>query len=159
MRLRNLGFAFLDLEPERAWFHLDVGAWLIFDRLGGRGAHHAASLLHFYPIFNIEVRDDRALARSRSFVATVIPLGCPPGKIKATRGDDPEFSGWHAPDFGIKYPAGVLALEWTNLELPWVDGYLVVPGNGDEYCDGVIDTAFKALSIEVLGKRYSLPLR
>jgi len=158
LRLDNPGIGFLGPEHERAWFSLDAGAWVVLDRLQGRGAPRVVSLLHFYPTFEVAVGSQKAVARSRSFAATVIPVGCPPQRIVATKGDHAEFPGWYSPDFGVKYPASVLALEWAPVKSPWVGGYLIVPGDGLDCRAEVFDAASRELSIEVFGKRYFLPL-
>ncbi len=156
VRMSSPGFSFLGLEHERAWLCLDGRCWLIIDRLKGHGSHSATSLLHFFPIFEIQLRDDRAIARSRALEVTVIPLGDAKVHLTVAQGDHNEFPGWYAPEFGVKYPAKVLALEWTRRELPRVAGYLLIPGRDAAFHPGPIDARAGTVSFEISGKTYCL---
>ncbi len=91
--------------------------------------------------------------------ATVIPLGYAPDRIVQARGEDTIYPGWHSPDFGIKYPAAVVALEWDAVRLPWVGGFLVVPGEPATFEAEEFNAEKGALSFELSGKKYSLVLR
>ena len=122
------GFPFPGLNHQRAWFCLDGQAWAVLDGLNGAGAHTVASYVHFYPTFEAELRNSAAIVRSLSSVFTVHPIGQPGGKIYVARGDSPGLQGWYAPTPGMKYDASVLKLEWEDPPLPWVGGYVIVPG-------------------------------
>ena len=99
-------------------------AWLIVDWLDGQGVLHFTSLLHFYPTFEVVAGGDRALVRSRACRFAVIPVGSTEPRASVSRGDHPQFPGWFSPEFGVKFPVAVLALNWTGLELPWIGGAL-----------------------------------
>ena len=124
----NPGFGFLGLQHERAWFRLENNAWLILDWLDGQGVHRCTSLIHFYPTFEIVAGVDRALARSRACRFAVIPVAAAKPSASVSRGDHPQFPGWFSPEFGVKFPAAVLALDWTGVELPWLGGVLITGG-------------------------------
>jgi hypothetical protein len=159
VRLSNSGFSFLGLEHQRSWFLLDAGAWVVLDRLAGQGEHRAVSLLHFFPNFEVEIGRDGIWARSRSSAVRVIPLGLPPDRVRTSKGEHPEISGFYSPDFGVKFPASVLALEWISLKLPWVGGYVIVPGEGSEKPSGTLDSGARTLTISIRSRRYVLPLQ
>ncbi len=74
------------------------------------------------------MKNNAAIVRSLSFTFTVFPLGQPGVKMFAARGDASELRGWYAPAPGMKIPASVLKLDWESPSLPWVGGYLVIPG-------------------------------
>jgi hypothetical protein len=124
---KSRGFRFQGLAHKRAWFCLDGRFWLVLDRLEGPGKRHCLSLLHFYPTFEIAVGPRHAVARSRSAAFAAFPLGGSPAAMTATRGAHAEFPGWYSADFGVRYPASVLALEWGIQRMPWLGGYLIVP--------------------------------
>ncbi len=157
--LPNPGFAFLGLDHQRAWFCLDGRCWVVLDRLEGRGFPSGTSLLHFYPTFEIQCLDDRAIARSQALTVTVIPFGQPPAKIAVSRGDQGEFHGWYAPELGIKYPARVLAIEWTSIQLPWVGGQVIIPGGDAMFRAGIPDPSAGTVCLELSGKKYRLQVR
>ncbi len=158
VRLRNSGFSFLGLAHQRCWFLLDAGVWVVLDRLAGEGQHRAASLLHFFPTFEVEIGGDGAVVRSRSSSLRVIPLGQPPNRIRASKGDHADLPGFYSPDFGVKFAASVLALEWMGLSLPWVGGYLILAGEGGEQPISTLDAGRRTLTISILGRQYVLPL-
>lgn len=156
LRLDDPGFEFLRLGHRRAWYCLDGGAWVVADRLEGAGLHRVTNLLHLYPTFEVELASDRAIARSRASSFTIIPLGKPPLKTTVTRGHHPQFPGWYAPDFGARYPAGVVAIESADLPLPWVGGYLIVAGPEANFRAGPSDGAAGTISFELSGKPWRL---
>ena len=158
VRLGNRCFSFLRLVHERSWFLLDVGAWVVLDRLAGEGQHRAVSLLHFFPTFEVEIGRDGIAVRSRSSAVRVIPLGFPPDRVMTGKGEHPEIPGFYSPDFGVKFPASVLALEWTKVRLPWAGGYLIVPGESRDRPSSTLDAGARTLSISFLGHQYTLPL-
>jgi len=145
--LAHHGFDFLGVNHRRAWLSLGETAWAVVDRLEGASPHAFTSLIHFYPTFEIEVREDRAIARSRSLACSVIPIGGPPTgpngssnpKLHCSRGDDPDFPGWYAPEFGVKHPASVLRLDWPRAPLPRFGGYLIAPGASLEFTVDEVD--------------------
>ncbi len=153
----NPGFKFLGLDHARAWYCLDERHWVVLDRLEGTGAHRCASLIHFYPTFTVDIGGGRATARSRSFSATIIPLGSP-DVVTTSKGDDSEFPGWYAPDYGIKYAAAVLKLEWAPCKLPWLGGYVIVPGGEIQFRAGHFDPAAGIAEFELFEKKYRLPV-
>lgn len=155
LQLAYQGFSFLAVEHQRAWFCVNENAWVVLDRLDGPGAHGATSLIHFYPTFEIELRDDRAIVRSRSLALSVFPLGLSKPRLKCSRGDDPDFPGWYAPEFGVKYPASVLRLEWERTMLPWLGGYLIAVGADVGFAIGEADD--RSLAFALAGKQYRLP--
>jgi hypothetical protein len=154
LQLAHQGFSFLGVAHQRAWFCVNENAWVVLDCLEGSGAHGATSLIHFYPIFEIELRDDRAIVHSRSLALSVFPLGGSKPQLKSSRGDDPNFPGWYAPEFGVKYPASVLRLEWEPSPLPWLGGYLIAAGVDLDFEVGDADD--RSLAFTLAGKEYRL---
>jgi hypothetical protein len=159
LRVENPGFKFLGLDHERVWYCLEDHCWLVLDWLRGAGSHRIDSLVHFYPTFTVELGDGRATVRSRSLAVTLIPLGSPDVGFATFTGDDPEFPGWYSPDFGIKYPAAVLQMEWTLHQPPWLAGYLVVPGTESDFHAGEINPAAGLVDFDLFGKKYRLQVR
>jgi heparinase II/III-like protein len=147
------------LDHWRAWYCLEGRYWVILDSLEGQGRPSAASLLHFYPTFEVEVSPDRAVARSRVLAVTVIPFGSPKARMKVSRGDGGGYASWYAPAFGIKYPASLLSFGWTNLRLPWVGGQVIVPGADPVSVAAALEAEMDTVSLEVSGKHYRLPFR
>jgi len=98
LRLAQQGFSILGAAHQRAWFCLQGEAWVILDRLDGTRKHSATSLIHYFPTFEVEIKSDTAIARSRSLTLSVIPLGQSPPVMNASRGDHPAFPGWYAPE-------------------------------------------------------------
>lgn len=156
VRFEDRGFGFLGIERHRAFFRLDGGAWAVLDRLEGPGRHNLLNLVHFYSTFEVEIREGRALVRSRSLGATVVPLGTDPVRLTATRGQHPKFCGFYSPDFGVKFPSATLALEIPQVSLPWLGGYLIVPGSADDFLPGQADPAEGTLSFRLSGRNYDL---
>jgi hypothetical protein len=159
LRLAQRGLLFPGIAHQRAWFCLGEENWVILDRLDGKGRHSAISLIHFYPTFEIEVRNNESLVRSHSLTLSVIPLG-PLGqaqpKMVATRGDHPEVQGWYAPESGMKFPSSVLRLEWKDFSLPFVGGYLIVPGTEASFEPGETDALAGSINFRLGGKQYDL---
>jgi Heparinase II/III-like protein/Heparinase II/III N-terminus len=150
------GFRFLGVEHQRAFFRLEGGAWAVLDRLAGRGRHTLLNLVHFYPTFEVEARDDRALVRSRSLNATVIPLGSGSVRLMAARGQHPRFCGFYSPDFGVKFPSATLVLETPAAPLPWLGGYLILSGRADDLRPGQVNAAEGTVSFRLSGKNFCL---
>jgi len=158
LRLTHSGFSRLGIAHQRAWFRLGSCSWVVLDHLDGVGRHRATSLMHFYPTFELEVREKSALARSRSLTVSVVPLGPTHPHIFATRGKDPKFEGWYSPAIGTKYAAGVLRLEWEIVSWPWIGGYLIVPGSETSFEVGESDPTAKEVSFRLDEKDYKLSL-
>ena len=159
LRISDPGFAFLGIKHERAWFRLKNNVWLILDRLEGKGIHRCTSLLHFYPTYEIIANGDRFLARSRACNFAVIPVGSAKPVASISRGDHPQFPGWYSPEFGVKFPAAVLALEWTGMELPWVGGVLIVAGAEEHVRQVKIIPTDGYLRLEFSGRPYDLRMK
>jgi hypothetical protein len=153
------GFGFLGLRHERAWFRMENNAWLILDWLEGRGVRRCTSLIHFYPTFEIVAGVDRALARSRACSFAVIPVGSATPRASVSRGDHPEFPGWFSPEFGVKFPTAVLALDWTGVELPWLGGALITSRTDEPFRQVKIIPAQGRACLELSGKTYDLQMR
>jgi hypothetical protein len=132
LRLSDPGFSFMGIQHERVWFRLQDDAWLILDRLVGHAADRCNNLVRFYPTFELAEAGDRFVAKSRAASFSVIPVGLTKPQGSITRGDDGQFPGWYSPEYGVKFAANVLNLEWTSIELPWVGGILIA--SGDDVC-------------------------
>lgn len=158
LKLADQGFASRGLKHERGWFCLDGRVWVVLDKLEGHGSHHCVSLVHFYPTFEIQLREPKALARSRACQVTLIPLGQHDAKMSVSRGDHAEYPGWYSPEFGIKYLSSVLAIEWTHVELPWTGGFLIVPGADAEFRPRDTTPGRSEIAFELAGKAYTLHL-
>ncbi len=159
LRVAQPEFLFGGLAHQRTWFCLDGQAWAILDGLSGAGHHSVTSLIHFYPTFEAKVQDRAAIVRSLSLTLTVIPLGHPNVKMIAERGHHPEFQGWYAPGMGMKYPASVLRLEWGNRSMPWVGGYLILPGTEISFEAEVTEPGSATISFRLAEKPYRLSMR
>jgi hypothetical protein len=159
LRVTDSGFGFLSLQHERAWFRLGSNAWLILDWLDGQGAHHCTTLMHFYPTLEIVAGVDRSLARSRARSFTVIPVGSTKPSSSVSRGDHAQFPGWFSPEFGVKFPSAVLALEWAGVELPWVGGALITSGADEPFQQKEITPAEGRVRLEFSGKTYDLQMK
>jgi len=159
LRLFHQGLPFPGVTHRRAWWCLNEETWVILDRLVGKGSHSATSLIHFYPTFEIEVRDHVSVVRSHSLTLSVIPLtprGQTPPKMVATRGDHPDFQGWYAPECGMNFASSVLRLEWNEFSLPFVGGYLIIPGTEVSFEPGEIDARGGSTTFRLGGKLYEL---
>jgi len=159
LRIADPGFEFLGLQHERAWFRLENNAWLILDWLDGWEVHRCTSLIHFYPTFEVVAGVDRALARSRACSFAVIPVSSAKPLASVSRGDHPQFPGWFSPEFGVKFPAAVLALDWTGVELPWVGGALITSGVEEPFGQVEIIPAEGRVSLQFSGKTYDLQMK
>jgi hypothetical protein len=138
---------------------LENDAWVILDWLMGQGVHRCTSLLHFYPTLEIVAGGERALARSRACSFAVIPVGSAKPQASASRGDHPQFPGWFSPEFGVKFPAAVLALDWPAVELPWLGGVLITRGADETFRQvQTIPTEGRVL-LEFSGKIYDLQMK
>jgi Heparinase II/III-like protein len=145
-----------DITSRRAFFCLEGRAWVVLDSVAGSGGHHLQNLIHFYPTFNPQVMEDCAVLRSRSASVTVIPLGAPQPAIRSSRGSNAEIPGLYSPDFGVKFAAATLALENPNSPLPWLGGYLIVPGANRDFSHGEVNPAEGLISFQLSGKQYRL---
>jgi hypothetical protein len=159
LRMVDPGFEFLGIQHERAWFRLEDNAWLILDWLEGRGVRRCTSLIHFYPTFEIVAGVDRALVRSRAFSFAVIPLGSAKPQASVSRGDHPQFPGWFSPEFGVKFPTAVLALDWTGVELPWLGGALIASRADEPFRQVEIIPGQGGARFEFSGKTYDLQMK
>jgi hypothetical protein len=159
LRMADPGFGFLGLRHERAWFRMENNAWLILDWLEGRGVRRCTSLIHFYPTFEIVAGVDRALVRSRAFSFAVIPLGSAKPQASVSRGDHPQFPGWFSPEFGVKFPTAVLALDWTGVELPWLGGALIASRADEPFRQVEIIPGQGGARFEFSGKTYDLQMK
>ena len=144
---------------ERLWFIVERSIWVVLDRLSGEPAGRVASLLHFFPTFTLQEEAGRILARSRALVVTVLPLGPAPAAIFIARGDDARFPGWYAPEFGMRFPSSVLALEWTPGPSPWLAGVALVAGEPEGFRAGDPDDAAERTGFWLSGRRYTLSFR
>jgi hypothetical protein len=159
LRMADPGFGFLGLRHERAWFRLEDNAWLTLDWLDGQGVHSLTSLIHFYPTFEVLAGIDRTLARSRARSLAVIPVGSAKPLAFVSRGDHPQFPGWFSPEFGVKFPMAVLALNWTGVELPWVGGSLITSGADEPFRQLETLPAEGRVRLEFSGKTYDLQMK
>ncbi len=160
--LCNGGFDFLRIHHHRAFFNLDGGAWAVVDSLTGQGQHRVLNLIHFFPTFDIEVRTDCAVARSRALGAAVIPLGpslesrSSESALRISRGPGANHQGFYSPDFGVKFPSSVLAIASGEIQLPWIGGYLIVPGAEARFLGREVKPAECSIAFELSGKPYCL---
>jgi hypothetical protein len=120
------------------------------------GGPRCLSLLHFYPAFELLANDQRAAARSRACTVTVFPLGETPARLRVSRGSasESQLPGWYSPEFGIRFPASVLGVEWESIPLPWIGGVLIVPGEGAAF--RMLGCSGHRVSFEWSGKQYAL---
>lgn len=118
---------------DRLWALAEPGIWVVLDRLSIRqpAGERLTSLLHFFPTFELHRAEDRVLARSRALAVTVVPFGPVCCAIEFTKGDDPQFPGWYAPEFGTRFPSSVLALEWAAAPGILLCGYALVEGRSE----------------------------
>jgi hypothetical protein len=159
LRMADPGFGFLGLPHERAWFRLENGAWVILDWLHGQGVHRCTNLLHFYPTLEIVAGDGRALAQSRACSFAVIPVGSAKPQASVSRGDHPQFPGWFSPEFGVRFPAAVLALDWAAVELPWLGGTLITSATDQPFRQLEIIPTEGRVRLEFSGKTYDLQMK
>ena len=159
MWMADPGFGFLGLRHERAWFRLDGDAWLILDWLDGARPHRGTSLMHFYPTFEIIAEAERTLVRSRTCSFAVIPVGSAKPLASVSRGDHPQFPGWFSPEFGVKFPMAVLALNWNRLELPWMGGALITSGADQTFRQIEALPAERRVRLEFSGKIFDLRMK
>ncbi len=156
------GFNFLGVQHQRAFYCLGGIGWAVLDWLTGKGVHRVVNLIHFYPTFEIELREHFAIARSRALSISVIPLGASassgwsPPPMRAARGADAEWPGYYSPDFGLKLESSLLALVMDEIQLPWIGGYLIVPGTEILFRADRADAAERSVAFELGGKPYSL---
>lgn len=152
----DYGFDFLGVRRHRAFYLLAQGSWAVLDRLAGAGRRRVSSLIHFFPTFEIEAREDRAVIRSRVMTLTVVPLGSPPPLMRTWRGLESHLHGFYSPDFGVKFAAGALALEAHPATLPWIGGYLLLPGAQTDLSAARADPEKGSVEFELAGKPYRL---
>lgn len=156
--IRWAGGKFGKVCHQRAWYCLDSRYWVVLDQLEGKGFASGASLLHFYPTFEIELLADRVVARSRVLTVMMIPFGRNLAEMTVSRGDDGEFPGWYAPGLGVKYAASVLAVRWRSVHLPWMGGLVIIPGTEALFRAAPPDRERGIICLELASKRYELPL-
>lgn len=152
-------FPFPGLTHQRAWFCLDGQAWVVLDRIEGSGKHTLTSFVHFYPTFEAEVKNNAAVVRSLSFVFKVFPIGQPGGMMYAARGDSSGHQGWYAPAPGMKFDASVLKLDWESRPLPWVGGYVIIPGAEAGFHAEDSDPVAGAVSFRIGERQFRLSMR
>jgi hypothetical protein len=152
------GFPFAGLTHQRAWFCLDGQAWVVLDGIKGSERHTLSSFVHFYPTFETEVKNNAAIVRSLSFVFTVFPIGPPGGKMYAARGDNTGLQGWYSPAPGMKYDCSVLKLEWEGPPLPWVGGYVIIPGAEVSFHAEDTDPVAGAVNFRIGDREYRLSM-
>jgi hypothetical protein len=159
LRMAISGSAFPGLQYQRAWFRMENNAWVILDWLDGQGVHSCTSLLHFYPTFEIIAQGDRSLVRSRAVRLGVIPIGSARPLASVSRGDHPPFPSWHSPEYGVKFPNAVLALDWSRVELPWVGGVLITSGADEPFAQVEAVPDEGRVRLELSGKAYDLQMK
>jgi len=150
-----------NLRSRRAFFRFAENTWGVFDRVTGTGEHTLTNLVHLYPTFGIETQPERAIIRSRAMSATFIPIGTTGGArfaMNVSRGQDPEYAGWFSPDIGVKFEACVLALRFMSCRLPWMGGYLIVPGVSPDFCSGDSNASDGRVSFGLSGRKYVLSI-
>ncbi len=147
------------VKSQRVFFCLEGRAWVVLDLVWGEGRPRLQNLLHFYPPFEAEAREDCAVLRSRSQNVTVIPLGPSRVRIQSARGVHSEIPGFYAPDFGVKFAAATLSLEILDSPLPWLGGYLIVPGATPDFQPGEVNPATGTVSFELSERKYFLRVR
>jgi Heparinase II/III-like protein len=158
IQLSQIGFSRLGITHQRAWFCLEGNCWAVLDRLEGLGQHRAASFIHFYPTFELEIGENAVLAHSRSLTISVIPL-CQHGpKILASRGGDSPLGGWYSPAIGMKYASSILRMEWEIVSLPWIGGYLIVPGPEPGFEMEEPEPSWPEISFRLHGKKHRLAI-
>jgi hypothetical protein len=150
---------FPGFQYERAWFRMENNTWAILDWLDGQGVHSCASMIHFYPTFEIIAQGDRSLVRSRAVRFAVIPIGNAKPLASVSRGDHPQFPSWYSPEFGVKFPNAALALTWTRVELPWVGGVLITRDADKPFAPVEAVPGEGRVRLEFSGKAYDLRLR
>ncbi len=158
-QISDPGFYSLGVRHRRAWFRLGENDWLILDWLDGHGVHGSTSLTHFYPSFELTAEDDRIVARSRARSIQVIPVGSAKPRASLTRGDHPQFPGWYAPEFGIKFPASVLIFDWAAMDLPWVGGTLLTSRVNQPVRQLGADARHARVTVEIAGKAYECAMK
>jgi hypothetical protein len=152
-------FPFPGITHHRAWFCLDGLSWAVLDNVRGAGNHTLASLVHFYPTFEIELKNNTALVRSLSSAFLLFPLGQPGVKMSVGRGESSELQGWYSPTPGMKFQSSVLKFEWEKSALPWVGGYLVVPGAQAGFQHEDADAAHASVSFRLGERQYCLSVQ
>ncbi len=159
------------LRRERIIFGLADGGWIVLDRVSSPQPHRLQSLIHFFPTFEIFIHNGYAVAKSLSTAVSMIPFGTTETRMSAGRGADKNLPGWYSPDYGIRYEASVLALEWNQSGEPpsgqsggsdsinvWSGGYLILPGLDAEFSPPKITLRGDELFLEGPGGRLRLPL-
>ncbi|HET7841740.1 MAG TPA: hypothetical protein VFM21_09045, partial [Terriglobia bacterium] len=73
-------------------------------------------------------------------------------------GADSNFPGFYSPDFGLKFSCAVLRMISGEVRLPWVGGYLIVPGSTVPFRAGQVDACDGCAEFELSGKPYRLDL-
>ncbi len=157
LRISDSGFRSIGIEHHRAWFRLANNNWVVLDWLQGQGIHHCTSLMHLYPTFEAIEGEDRILARSGGHSFEVIPMGSARPHASVTRGDHPRYPGWYSPDFGIKFAAAVLVIEW-EAELPWVGGALITSSANQPVRQISVHAERGSVSLEFAGQTYDFSM-
>jgi uncharacterized heparinase superfamily protein len=109
----------------RSFVSLADRAWLVIDRLEGRGAHRWSSCLHCSPDVRIDLVGGRIAVLSQGpQMAVVAWFGA--AAVDVVAGVEGPLQGWYAPEFGVHLPAPVLVLNGSG-GLPAQCGYLIAP--------------------------------
>jgi len=157
--LPDPGYEFMGIAHTRAYFCLGGSAWVVLDRVEGSGTHRIQNLIHLYPTLDAEVSEGRVTLRSRAITCTLILFAKPQPEVTVRRGPDRFLPGLYAPEPGVMFDASVLALEVREAALPWLGGYLVVPGSEGAFKAGVVDAERGVIGFDLAGKSYTLDLR
>ena len=162
---RDDSWNFLGVCHRRAFYALEESVWAVLDLLEGKGTHQIRNLIHFYPTFEVEVRGEEAVARSRAMSVTILPLGPSetvgqsPISLKASRGHHADLPAFYSPDFGVRFEATVLAFEISGVLLPWLGGYLVAAGDPSGLRVTSVSPREGSIELEISGKRHKLTAR
>jgi hypothetical protein len=144
------------LLHQRGFFLLDRRFWVVLDHLTGSAANQVESLIHFYPVFSLEVQDGRALAKSGAASVTIWPVAADEygtiynAKVRTNR------EGWYAPTPGTRYPSPNLTVEWNQIRLPAILGYVVDISGVGESGGCAIEVSQTEARITLDGVRFSI---
>ncbi len=142
----------------RGFFLIEGRYWVVLDCLAGSGTHRVESLVHLYPAFSLEVRDDRAVARSGAASVAFLPLSIASKNLKSVSIRNTSEAGWHAPAAGVRYPSRALEFEWEAVELPWVGGYMIDSAADINLTTNVASRSSDEVTLNIGSESYSLEL-
>ena len=112
------------LLHRRGFFLLAERFWVVLDYITGSGANRVESLIHFYPVFSLEVQHGWAHARSGAASVVIQPAACDEHGARYAAKLTTHREGRTAPFPGVNYPSRTLSLEWRQVMLPAVFGYI-----------------------------------